>query len=61
MWIGSFSVRDVKSGTEARTQARKSLHVARTAAIELAVAKLELERIARPGLAVDGNAVAVAG
>jgi hypothetical protein len=39
----------------------KPLHVARATAVELAVTQLELERIARPGLALDRNAVAVAG
>src|SRR5262249_25679926 len=39
----------------------KALHVARAAAVKLAVSELELEGIARPSLALDRNAVAVAG
>jgi hypothetical protein len=60
MWIASFSSRDAKSGTEASTQ-RESLHVTRAAAVELAISELEFEWIVRPSLALDRNAVAVAG
>src|SRR5262249_25852051 len=40
---------------------KKAIHVARAAAVKLAVSKLEFKRIARPSLALDRNAVAVAG
>ena len=61
MWIGSFSLCALKSGTEASTQARKPFmsHVPR--AVELAVALGERERVARPALAFDRHAVAMAG
>ena len=61
MWTGSFSSRDVKSGTKSSTEARKPFMSQRAAAVKLAVSELEFERIARPGLALHRNAVAVAG
>jgi hypothetical protein len=39
----------------------KALHVTRAAAVELAISELEFEWIVRPSLALDRNAVAVAG
>ena len=61
MWTGSFSSSRREKRHRVEHRGEEALHVARAAAVKLAVSELEFERIARPGLALHRNAVAVAG
>ena len=61
MWIGCFSVAGGEQRHGGENASEEPLHVAGAAAIELAVAELKRERIARPSLSLDRNAVAMAG